>query len=102
MAVYLGNGLAFQGNWTGGVARIASAEQGATRGYTVISRYEKDCTTCESCGFGSNPTSDEEWQAQVDAFDTNVCELYKDNIDVAAAEGKITMDEYLMCIANGY
>ncbi len=99
-AIYLGNGLALQGNWTGGVARVANAYQPANY-YAINSEFDKECG-CTTCGFGSNPTSDEEWQAQVDSFDTSVCELYKDNIVVAVAEGKITMDEYLMCIANGY
>ena len=82
-AIYLGNGLALQGNWTGGVARVANAYQQANY-YAINSEFDKECG-CTSCGFGSNPTSDEEWQAQMDAVDPNVCTV-KDELDMTNAE----------------
>ncbi len=76
-ATYLGNGLALQGNWTGGVARIANAYQPANY-YVLQSAYDKDdCMACTNCSVGgSNPEREEEYKAEKEEVANTITEEY--------------------------
>ena len=77
-SIYLGNGLALHGNWTGGVARIAEAYQPANE-YSVMSRSsDKTCSSgCTDCSVGgSNPKREEEYKAEKEEVANTITEEY--------------------------
>ena len=77
-SIYLGNGLALHGNWTGGVARIANAYQPANE-YSVMSRSsDKTCSSgCTDCSVGgSNPEREEEYKAEKEEVANTITEEY--------------------------
>ena len=108
VAIYLGNGLALHGNWTGGVARIASAYQEA-EGYALYSTtHTVSSSSCSSCTASSGSSSssssektEEEKLAVLESVGIDTTGMSKETT-CSKEVTDMTTDELDYCVYMGY